>query len=474
MKNKLDNKTYKTFSSYIEFVKSLLSKENFRQRQLATKEGIRIVHLNSDYWIRSTVDYLEDSQEFQNLRKDSKIPTYNLKNFFRRSKLYLEIFESSLKDVDSYFDILSSAFDKRQVKTTKLRLIESVDFDKPTIDFGTFSIQKFSKRQLDELVQNQSNRIFYHNAELDTSKLEDFWFIVEEQTIIKEMLNPSLLTIDTGDYIVSGDLPDRVVQLLALFDWENFETSSDKIENDPGWFPFSLPILIEVNDDVFKSPRNSPNLSGLMFEPYFDNYGEEVGERPFFFISMLKWEIDKFESVVKRYKDFINSIDLRECNWDFLDIAMGYLAKALLTKDYMEQLLWHITVLEALLNEDNEKDGITNNIKRRLGLIFGENDQKKIESIRKSFGDLYDFRSKLVHGKSMKRSVYQGHLKEARKLAREMLCWFIDSLAPIHSQLTKKGISANKYPKHDKILFAIDFKLKTIKCDYGEIEFRVN
>jgi len=307
---------------------------------------------------------------------------------------------------------------------------------------------------------------------LDTIKLEDFWFIVEEKTLIKKRLNSSWLNFDTEDfYKVSREFPDRVVQALALFDWENFEAHSEKIENDPGWFGFSLPISIELNDDLFENLRNAPNLSILAFEPDFDPWGEEVGEKPCFLFSMFEKEIERFEDTVKNYNDFINSIELHTCNWDFLDIAMGYLAKALLTKDHLEQLLWNITVLEALLNEEGEKDGITGNIKRRLCLILGENDQKKIDSIRKSFGDLYDFRSKLVHGKSLKKELYQGHLRKAREFAGETLRWFIDTLASMHSDLAKKKMALDKYPTHKNILLAVDYKLKRLKGDFGEIDF---
>jgi len=151
---------------YINLCNSYLSKDNFKQRQLESKDRIKIAHLNSDYWIRSVVEYLENSQEFQNLHKDSKLQAHNLKNFFRRSRIYLESFESNFNDVDCYFDRMCCAHDQRPVKVIKLRLIEGVDFDKHNMDFSTFRIQKFSKKQLDELAQNQINRIFYPNAEL--------------------------------------------------------------------------------------------------------------------------------------------------------------------------------------------------------------------------------------------------------------------------------------------------------------------
>ena len=54
----------------------------------------------------------------------------------------------------------------------------------------------------------------------------------------------------------------------------------------------------------------------------------------------------------------------------------------------MEQLLWHISTIEALLGEKAE--GLTNRLARRSALIIAKEREDR-EIIRKKFKELYDF-----------------------------------------------------------------------------------
>lgn len=461
-------KLYDSFSAYLDLVKS----------QLRTKdiEKTKSLHADISYWLRISVERVEVSSQFQNLVSVASLPRTNLQNFFRRSKLYLNVFKNEPENLEGYFERLWTAFSEKSVKITSLRLLGEVDFHDSIIDFENFRIQRFSKTELDDLFDNQINHVFYPYAELDTSKLSGFWFIREESLIEKSILKPTLIDLNLEGFTkVTRAFPDKTIQLLSLCDWENLQQYSSDLKEDFGWFGFSLQMSFRIIDDIFESPRRSPDLSVLAFKPFCDSEGEEIGEEAELGIHVLKEELVRFKGIVKDSQSFLYNIDLKKCDWEFIDRAMGYLAKAFLS-DGLEQLLWHITVLEVLLVSKNEKDtGITSNIRRRLGIIFGKSDKQTIKDIYKSLNELYDFRSELVHGgafvkeKKKPKEVYLGHLRKARKFARRTLYWYIETLSFLHTELTKKSIPLEKYPKQEDLLFSIDFQLNSLKGEFGDI-----
>jgi hypothetical protein len=122
-------------------------------------------------------------------------------------------------------------------------------------------------------------------------------------------------------------------------------------------------------------------------------------------------------------------------DWRFFETALGYFVKAFCSEGF-EQLLWHITTLEALLGEKGE--GLTEKLARRISAILGNTNQEK-KALNRQFKDLYDFRSTLVHGGNFKKQVYVGHLREARSLARKVLLWFLHFLSNF-----QRGISEGR------------------------------
>ena len=103
---------------------------------------------------------------------------------------------------------------------------------------------------------------------------------------------------------------------------------------------------------------------------------------------------------------------------------MSFLVKGFFSKG-LEQLLWHITALEALFGED--RPGLTQLMARRVALVLGETETQKKE-ISNHFEELYKLRSRLVHGSELKSEVWEGQLKVARDLTRRSLLWFLSFL----------------------------------------------
>jgi hypothetical protein len=461
-----------SFKSYVEYAALNLKRDPLKERE--PDKQIYLARIDQASRLRSITENLEDSKEFSNLVSNFSIALgreakkggkerHALKNFFRRSGVYLGISEGKPLNVDEVFERLSSVFGTRTIKIINLRLIEEVYFPEAAIDFGGFGIQCFSKAELDELVDNRLNSVFYPHAQLDTGKLSHYWFIREEK--YKRAVEKDLFLEDLGItwdelFRVSRTFPDMVMQLLTLFDWETkWIPETDDLKQDRGWLRFSTPIKLCMTDDIFETPYPCPNLSGLQFSPYYDALtGEEIGEAPSFLIDLEKEELERLRSIVIKVQGFVNNVDLGECGWGFLNIAMGYLAKAF-TTDGLEQLLWHMTVLDALFGESNE---VVGSLKRRLPNIFGRTEPEK-KKIRKTIDELYTFRSDLVHGNVFKNEIFQGHLREARRIARNSLVWFLEFLTTIHEELTRANIPMKNYPKRKQFLFLLDSEKSDIE-----------
>ena len=478
---------YKPFISYVEKVKLHFESYAFN------KSSDNVFEISRSHHLRSIVSQLEQSKEFSSLISnysiafgdkpikktalrsiryhDKSIHRNRLKNFFRRSKLYIKFSENIYNNSDVYFEHLWSASNGRKVKTTSFRLIEAVSFPECDVDFGKFKIQNFTKTELDMLVDNQLNQFFYPYAELDTKALQNFWFIVEKSYKTYSKID-AWAEIDDEPLLVSRTFPDKTIQLLSLFEWENKSLVSGNSDDDMilGWLKFSVPWSFKISDDIFKNPFRIQDLPELPYSPCFDNQGKEVGTKPLFYFDLETDDLGNLKSIVEKAKIFLDSINLEECKWTFLSRAMGYFAKAFTTEeDKFEELLWHITVLDILLGE---KIGVMDNIRRRLGIIYGKKNNKEIKEVRKKFKELYDFRSDLVHGKDCKqKKIYLGHLKSARTLARNTLIWFIDTLASIHSELNHHSIQLECYPERDELLFIFDFCIKNFKRKFNGSDF---
>jgi hypothetical protein len=97
---------------------------------------------------------------------------------------------------------------------------------------------------------------------------------------------------------------------------------------------------------------------------------------------------------------------------------------------------------------------LTSLIKGRVQKIFGQTVNER-KAIGKQFEELYEIRSRLVHGNEehLAREVYQAHLRDARKIARRCLLWFLEYLRFLSSEA---GLSPEEYPQREELLIALD------------------
>ena len=414
--------------------------------------------------MKAVLSIIEDSDEFNSLASNMSVSLgyaipgpnqYSIavsrmggfaRVFHRRSGLYKALSKKEQIDLDEYFKRLWDALQEKEITTTSLTLIGLVDFGKDVVNFDEFEIRKFSEEELDELFESDLSEEFYPDTKLNTSTLSNYWFMVEETIRTEKSMDFDFIQALTGSSFqehlerrsrVSLEIPERNLQLLALYNWEDFYDNNFGDENRE-WTGFSRLNRLVATDDILQQPLRTSNMT----------YPKETDISSIFLGSD---DTQRLEDVVNKASAFFQQIDLNECHWGFIERALGYLEKAFFA-DELEQLLWHMVVLEALFGERPET---TESIARRVSTVLGKTEDNRGD-IKKKFKDLYDFRCDLVHGNEFKNQLMKGHLKEARSLSRKSVVWFLTYLSNKHAKLKLSCIEPSDYPGRSKLLAQLD------------------
>jgi hypothetical protein len=421
----------------------------------------------------STIEYLEKSKEFHALAqavavefgdKDSekKIAVFwehEITAFFRLSGVYKDAFQKEALALEEIRTLFRKTFLTSTAKYTTLAPIEFVEFVIDPMVFEGFSVRRFNKDELDNIFQQNICRLFYPCAEVDTGLLSSYWFIVcsEERAIpqwgrfawdneVKPQYSP-----------FSGRVKDAF-RTLALYRWRDqfwddtnvLVSRVNRQQHTSAIYP-SVPFLLQVSDSLRESPLPTPDLSQLAQEPIFDNEGEEVGETRVIVFDLGAYEPKDFYQFGKEIEALLNRV-VKQQEWRFIDTALNFIEKGFIEKG-LDQLLWHITAVEALLGEKVES-GLTNLLKNRVGRILGftEADRK---NVKKSFENLYSLRSDYVHGnvKLAEREILHGHLAQAREFARAIAVWMLFYLKHV---LTVQVQGLNRLPLRENLLTILE------------------
>ena len=452
------------FLSYIEIVSRTLSSPRVNT---AAKGKLRFVGDNRAE-LRRLIDQIERGSQFERLvaetsstlsrdyhRKSRSGWEHSVQNFFRRSEYYLDVWEGRVPDKKLFFKKYCEAFERRNRTITYLGLLEFVQFSERSMDCGSFEVRQFKPIELHKILQTRVNESFFPWAATEVDQLASHWFIyVKEQTAVPPIGKIPINLNEIGrlmlDYTAYPKPVESALCSLALFEWERdwWESVTDggqkgnKKDLESGWSRFHVPFVVRVDDNLLVSPGRAPDISRLETVPEFDpNTNEEVGEVPLVLVDLNASQTDILKCVAKNACEVLASLRARGNDWQFFETALGYFIKAFCAEDF-EQLLWHITTLEALLGEKG--DGLPEKLARRVASILGKTDQEQ-KALRRDFKELYDFRSTLVHGGKFRKQVYVGHLREARSLARKTLLWFMHFLGNL-----QRGISKGRL--HGKIL----------------------
>lgn len=356
--------------------------------------------------------------------------------FFRRSRIYLRLARRqsvTLRQCRKYY---LDAFRNPTDQVTYLAPIP-VAFGEEQLDFGLFRIQRFAYDTLDDLLQTDVNKVFYRRSLVEAScrtfdhtYLGDYWYIVFSRTRAQSDLVDFVRETFTRRLRHAPAYLEPLESVLAplvLFKWEASPHHD---------LPLKIPLVIAVPESLIAPPFDAPVLSSLTTESLFDwQEGQlqmdDEGTRRF--VAFVRSGIHKLLKVKSKREE-----------WSFFENALGFLTKGFFTTD-LEQLLWHVTALEALFGEN--LPGVKQRLARRIGSVLGPEAGRR-------FLELYDYRSSLVHGnaKLVGKRVPWEKLNEARDLALGAVVWMLNCL--YHIQV--RSAPGPPLPRREEILEAID------------------
>jgi hypothetical protein len=432
-----------------------------------SNERILQTDFSEKEFLQNKVDELEESKEFEAVVNESMAQyageyhkkaqwgfKEDVKNFFRQSGCYIDIYDGNF-GIEKRFELFTKSFKEGIISTTYLALMEGVKFTQKingvnysnkVIDFGHFQIKKYSKEELDSLTNNRIRSTFYPYTIINTELLSQYWFTVVNCEDAMKRIVATKLDIDISgrikrEYSSFPPVIELLLYEIVLFEWE--ESSHNK--HDEWFFPFNIPLVLQIKNNPIIRPTSLPYFSPNLV-PILDNNGYEIGEEPIIWIEMDEKISSKFITFVKRIHELLfvidkaNKEDKGKGNYNFMERALGYLVKAFLSEQNLEQLIWHIVVLEALF-------GQTQAIKSNIATLFGSEEEKK-------FKKLYQIRSDYIHGNEIKKEIFLAQLKEARVLARKTVNWFLRFLE----------ISIPKcFPNRNEILALINNDQESLK-----------
>lgn len=348
-----------------------------------------------------------------------------------------------------------------ELQRTYLAPIERVEFCNDVIDCETFQIRRFPSIELSAEAKKEVIKAFEKSS--PDVQINEYWFIccteavlastLENEGISSFLISPEIHRV----YTKFPPVMEPIFQQLALYDWRSdwMEWYEDK-DPEKNWFGFNIPFVIVLCND---QAELVPNPTTLEAGPDFDTEGNVTSIRPqrgLYFDSKMEQDFTLFvqntNNVLVRLKS--------QKEWPFLDIALNHLVKAFFSEG-LEQLLWHMTVLESLVGD---KWNVTSSLKRRVSKILGKTKAEK-EAISKKVAELYGFRSDLVHGNPLDKPVYLLHLREARDLARQILLWFLSYLDFVQIQLSGN----QQMPDRKVLLQLVDMDMNTRQVIKGII-----
>ncbi len=469
------NPLEQAFNAYMNLASAQLRPQQVKASNLFSFELIR----SRSIQLRHLVIEIEMSSEFRELAQQTLLvsPCEDTENaetsrgieigtFFRRSRCYTSIYNDETVDPDTALRDLIAQLRKDEIQTRYLVPLQSVGFSNDVIEFKDFEIRRFSAEELDEILQNDVNEIFYETSCVDVSEIEGYWFI--DVKLVETPLTVCASVDDEGRIWVSeparhiNDLESlsvtdestafpgavaRALDPLILYDW-------DSVQNMYSFRGVSLeiPFILKTNNDLLSRPHSAPEIPPFQVGPFFFDGTEDLSP-PDYYIFIDGAESDSFHAFVTQMNSILERLKSAESDWNFLEIALLFFRRAFFTPG-LQQLLWHITVIEALVGEDVQ--GLTSLLGRRLALILGK-------ETKKSFQEVYDLRSTLVHGneKLLDQKAKENHLHVARKLARQILVWFLHYLDHVLDKTSINDRTEIGLPTREDLLAGLDIKIES-------------
>jgi hypothetical protein len=186
----VESKLEEAFIAYLNLTKAKLRPQPVDPSRVVPFELVR----NRSLELRHLVEELETRREFDHLvkqtlvvcprkeKEDQQMPdsfasrVVEIQNFFRRSRCYTSIYNTTPVDPAAAFSSLKERLCKDKMEARYLIPIKSVGFSEKLIEFKDFQIRRFSTEELEETLQTDVNRVFYEGSAVDVERLKGYWF----------------------------------------------------------------------------------------------------------------------------------------------------------------------------------------------------------------------------------------------------------------------------------------------------------
>ena len=301
--------------------------------------------------------------------------------------------------------------------------------------------------------------------------LSQYWYIYTENTEANKNIGTVILPGSAVTTLLFTGKAERqftefpkpiemALRSLCLFDWSELASKSlkaGKWSSKKHWTSmrlFQVPFVLEIGGNLHSNPAPTPDITNLVFQPASDpETGDEYKEpENWSFIESDK--VDQFVSFIAEYNDKLNRLKIKEHNWDFWDLALGYFMKAFFAEPSIERMLWYICSFESLVGESGF--GVTKRLGERLGKILSRETGIKDEDIKKRFNDIYNLRNSFVHGGGFKQQALSTDLLDSYLMARQTILWFLHVLTEIEVTINNKEIRNNDVPGREEVLSVLD------------------
>src|SRR6266404_5622976 len=235
-----------------------------------------------------------------------------------------------------------------------------------------FGDDELTKSELEDILQNRTRAVFYKWAYVPMEGLSDYWWLIVRAKQSAQAIGR--ISVDlTGSvprvYTRHPDPIERSLRALVLYPW--LPEGARDGEGAP-WVGFNIPFVLRVDDDLVSYPYGAtPNSKVLDREPAYDSQtGEEDPLRtwPAVRFHLDEAETHAFRRFVQREEKRLSRLNQVEWSTALSEVGLGFLVKAFFAGG-VEQLLWHLTTIEAVLGEDRE--GVTERLAQRLSRVLG-------------------------------------------------------------------------------------------------------
>jgi hypothetical protein len=398
-------------------------------------------------------------QEFNKDKAFAGIWRHHISTFFRWSGLYERIFERENLNREEICSLYEKELTAKSRGWTYLAPIELVKFPEQPLIFENFTIRSFTAEELSALLKQRTCSLFYPWAVVDLDKLSQFWMIVCTEE--KPLHSGLMLWADDlkPKYSPFSGKLKNAFRILSLYKWrdpyqpdENMLLSANAQGIQSANIYPSLRYTIPMPHGFVQNPPAAPDLSDLTMEATVDNDGEEVGEHPYIAFDINETEFREFVTNTNALIEKIGQVP----QWQFMDVALSFMEKAF-TDRGLEQLLWNITAVEALMGERGS--GLTNRLMKRVSYILGDT-VEDVGTIKKVFQKLYQLRSEFVHGneKLLDPKVVHYDLAQAREMARQTALWMLSYLNHVLTECEK---NKTEPPTRENLLSVLNLDTKS-------------